>query len=181
MRVDLEQILEGCKKNDRRSQKELYKLFYSVALGICLRFVNNKDDAGIILNDGFYKVFTRLDTYNSQYPFAAWLKRIITNTAIDHYRSSLRFQSFEIVEEDAVELNLESLDYQDLMHMIHSLSPAYRTVFLLYAVEGYTHEEIADTLHIEIGTSKSNLFKARKKLMEMVRNAEKVSLNNKNV
>lgn len=179
MKVDLQQILEACRRNDRRAQKELYKLFYSVSMGICLRFTNNREDAAHILNDGFYKAFTRLETYDPHYPFAAWLKRIMTNTAIDHYRSSLRFQAvtLDTVEEAEVQLNLESLHYQDLMDMIHSLSPAYRTVFLLFAVEGYTHEEIAETLSISVGTSKSNLFKARAKLMEKLKNSEEVSPN----
>lgn len=174
MRVDLQQILEGCRKNDRRSQKELYSLFYSVSMGICLRFANNRDDAVMILNDGFYKIFTRLDTYDPQFPFAAWMKRIMTNTAIDHYRSSLRFQTvqLEAVEEEEIQFNLENLHYQDLMDMIHTLSPAYRTVFLLFALEGYSHEEIAEVLKISVGTSKSNLFKARSKLMKMINKTE---------
>lgn len=179
MKVDLQQILDACRRNDRRAQKELYKLFYSVSMGICLRFTNNREDAAQMLNEGFLKVFTNLSSYDPQYPFAAWLKRIMTNTAIDHYRSTLRFQTLALdtVEEVEVQLNLESLNYQDLMDMIHSLSPAYRTVFLLFAVEGYTHEEIAETLGISVGTSKSNLFKARGKLIEMLKSTEVVSPN----
>ncbi|ADQ16170.1 RNA polymerase, sigma-24 subunit, ECF subfamily [Leadbetterella byssophila DSM 17132] len=168
MEIDLQQILEGCKKNDRRSQKELYKLFYSAAMGVCLRFTQNRDDAVMVMNDGFYKVFTKLDSYDPKYPFVAWLKRIMTNTAIDFYRSSLRFQTVELssVEQEEVHWNLENLQYEDLMKMIESLSPAYRTVFLLHVVEGYSHEEIAEMLQISVGTSKSNLSKARSKLVE---------------
>lgn len=137
-------------------------------MGVCLRFTQNRDDAVMVMNDGFYKVFTKLDSYDPKYPFVAWLKRIMTNTAIDFYRSSLRFQTVELssVEQEEVHWNLENLQYEDLMKMIESLSPAYRTVFLLHVVEGYSHEEIAEMLQISVGTSKSNLSKARSKLVE---------------
>lgn len=129
-------------------------------------------DAAGIMNEGFLKAFIHIKKYDLSKPFTAWLGKIMTNAAIDHYRANLKFAYNEdIVESDHISpyhTAYEKLNYQDLLAMIQQLSPAYRTVFNLYAIEGYTHEEIAQLLHISIGTSKSNLFKARMKLMEMI-------------
>lgn len=139
-------------------------------MGICRRYALDEFDAGDVLNDGFLKVFTHIDKYESSKPFKTWFARIITNTAIDRYRTNLKFNNHDdlgehehIGQEAAVYGNLA---YQDLLNLIQSLSPAYRVVFNLYAIDGYTHEEIAELLNISVGTSKSNLFKARQKLQE---------------
>jgi len=165
--------IQGCVREDRSAQKELYGHFYALAMGICLRYANNKIDAASILNDGFYKVFLHIKRYDATKPFNAWISRIMTNAAIDFYRANLRFMNSEdILEHEYLQSDhfiYDTLNYQDLLKMVQSLSPAYRTVFNLYAIEGYTHEEIAQMLNISIGASKSNLFKARGKLMEMLR------------
>lgn len=175
----IKHLIEGCINNDRRSQKDLYRCFYAFSMGICLRYSNNRDDAASIMNEGFFKIFENIGHYDQNRPFAVWLKRIMTNTAIDFYRSSLRFVNQTIELDGAeeieyvVETTLQKLHYQDLLIMIHSLTPAYRTVFNLFAIEGYSHEEIANLLGISIGTSKSNLFKARAKLVDLIKISEK--------
>ena len=172
-------LIEGCIVNDRRSQKELYRSFYSLSMGICLRYAKNREEAATIINEGFFKVFDHINSYDFNRPFVTWLRRIMTNTAIDYYRSTLRFVNqtveLDIVEEHEVlnESTLQMLHYQDLLKMVQSLTPGFRTVFNLYAIEGYTHEEIAALLGISIGTSKSNLFKARAKLAELIRLSER--------
>ena len=139
-------------------------------MGICRRYALNEFDAGDVLNDGFLKVFTHIDKYEASKPFKTWFAKIITNTAIDRYRLNLKFSNHDDISEhmhigyDAA-VHAE-LGYKDLLSMIQRLSPAYRVVFNLYAIDGYTHEEIAEMLHISVGTSKSNLFKARQKLQE---------------
>ena len=169
---DFKQLINGCLECNPRAQKQLYKKFYGLAMGICLRYSNNRYEATEIINQGFMKVFTSLHRYNNELPFMAWLGKIMVNTSIDHYRKQLRVSVFEDLD-DADEAKVEpeadsKLNYEDLLVMVQQLSVSYRLVFNLYAIEGYSHEEISKALNISIGTSKSNLFKARLKLKSML-------------
>lgn len=141
-------------------------------MAICLRYARDRDEADEILNEGFFKVLTNMGRYDNTKPFLPWLGRIMTNTAIDHYRSQLRhpgkndISEMDIHGENPV---IESkLNYDDLLKLVQALPPGYRTVFNLYAIDGFTHDEIAAQLGISPGTSKSNLFKARQKLVAML-------------
>lgn len=166
----MQEIIKGCIQKDRSSQYLLYKEFYGYGMGICRRYALNEFDASDVLNDGFLKVFTHIDKYEASKPFKTWFARIITNTAIDKYRLNLKFSNHDDIsdhEHIGQEASVHAdLGYKDLLHLIHGLSPAYRVVFNLYAIDGYSHEEIAEMLNISIGTSKSNLFKARQKLQD---------------
>jgi len=168
------QIIKGCIDGDRRAQKKLYTVYYAMALGVCLRYANNREDAIGILNEGFFKVFKNIHTYNDQNPFSVWIKKIMTNTAIDFYRAKIR-QGIQVdiaMYEETIAYDdtiSQKLNYEDLLAMVHQLPPAYRAVFNLYAIDGYGHEEISVMLGIAIGTSKSNLHKARGRLAEMVK------------
>jgi RNA polymerase sigma factor (sigma-70 family) len=148
----------------------LYKEFYSYGMAICRRYSLNDYDAADVLNDGFLKVFTHIEKYDPEKPFKSWIGRIITNTAIDHYRMNLKFSDHDDVDTHEnignAAVVYDQLAYKDLLALVQSLSPAYRTVFNLYAIDGYSHDEIAELLKISVGTSKSNLFKARQKLQE---------------
>jgi RNA polymerase sigma factor (sigma-70 family) len=172
----IQKYIQGCIRNDRDSQKALYQHFYSFAMGICLRYANNQLDAAGILNDGFFKAFKNITKYESTKAFLPWLGRIITNTAIDYYRANLKFADHvDIVDhENVVQVSsvYDKLAYQDLLALVQQLSPGYRTVFNLFAIDGCSHEEIAEMLGISVGTSKSNLFKARQKLQEMLKATE---------
>lgn len=163
-------IINGCIRKERSSQFLLYKEFYSYGMAICRRYALSDADAADILNDGFLKVFTHIERYDPAKPFKAWMARIMTNTAIDHYRMNLKFSMHDDVtsHEDIGDMAAvyDQLAYKDLLVMVQGLSPAYRTVFNLFAIDGYSHEEIAELLDISVGTSKSNLFKARQKLQE---------------
>lgn len=167
-----EKLREGCIRGDAVSQKKLYYDFYGFAMAICLRYARDRDEANDILNAGFYKALTNLGRYDQFKPFLPWLSRVMTNTAIDHYRSEMRHAGMDDISEvdlDGVNPTIESkLIYDDLIKLIQALPPAYRTVFNLFAIDGFTHEEIAEQLGISSGTSKSNLFKARKKLVAMI-------------
>ncbi|RQO65378.1 hypothetical protein DBR43_31045 [Pedobacter sp. KBW06] len=141
-------------------------------MGICKRYVINDADAAEVLNNAFLKAFNHIEKYDVNKPFKAWMAKITANTAIDHYRMKLRFSDHDDITEHghigqgaAV---YDQLAYADLLKLIQTLSPAYRIVFNLYAIDGYSHEEIAETLNISTGTSKSNLFRARQKLQEML-------------
>lgn len=169
---ELHQLVSGCLKNDRLSQKLLYKAFYGFAMGICLRYAANRYEASEIMNQGFYKVFKNLTKYDITKPFKAWLGRIMVNTSIDYYRSNLKVAYTEELDKaehvNDTEFADRNLNYNELLDMVSKLPRAYRTIFNLFAIEGYTHEEIGEMLNISTGTSKSNLHKAREKLKIMI-------------
>lgn len=167
------EIIEGCRKRSRKSQKELYRMYYSYGMSITLRYAESRDQAAAVLNDAFMKVFTNIKQYDPQRPFKPWLRRIIINTAINHFHSTRN-------EHDHVELQnvgnklkteetiLDGISYKEIIGMIQQLSPAYRTVFNLYVIEGFKHREIANILGISEGTSKSNLHKAKQNLQSIL-------------
>ena len=166
-------LLDGCLQGDRRSQELLYKQFYGYAMGLCLRYARNRDEAAEILNDGFFKIFTKLETFDRDRPFKTWLGRVMINTALDQYRREAKHQVHEDIHsaENAVSENEDAvshLAYQELIDMVQQLPPAYRTVFSLAVLDGYTHEDIAHELGISVGASKSNLSRAREKLKVML-------------
>jgi len=173
---ELHQLIVGCLKQDRKSQKVLYKGFYGFSMGICLRYAGNRDQAAEVMNQGFFKVFTRIESYDLNKPFKAWLGKIMINTSIDYYRSNLKMAYAEDLESaehiSNGELPDRNLSYNDLLNMIQQLPTGYRTVFNLFAIEGYSHEEIGEMLNINAGTSKSNLHKARIKLKKMILDAD---------
>lgn len=177
---ELHQLIAGCLKQDRVSQKALYKALYGFAMGICLRYAGNRDEAAEILNTGFFKALTHIGKYDKAKPFKAWLGRLMMNTAIDHYRSNLKFAHAEDIEAAAdvvVDETISSkLSYDELLVLVQNLPQAYRTVFNLYAIDGYSHDEIAAMLGINEGTSKSNLHKARQKLQQMINVQQRVKL-----
>lgn len=174
---EVHHLIKGCVKQDRKSQKMLYKAFYGFSMAICLRYAGDRDEAAEVMNQGFFKVFTKIETYDSTRPFKAWLGRIMTNVSIDYYRANLKMAYAEDLEQaehlyDASVATDNNLNYNDLLAMVQRLPQGYRTVFNLFAIDGYSHEEIADMLNINIGTSKSNLFKARQKLKQMILDAD---------
>ena len=166
----LSDLLAGCLRNHRQSQELLYRQFYGYAMSICLRYAPTRDGALEVLNDGFLKVFTRLEQYDTSQPFKGWLRRILINSALDHYRQEVRHHHFEDVERIGQTLTSELADahsqlaHEELLALIQRLSPAYRLVFNLYVMDGFTHDEIAAQLGISVGASKSNLARAREKL-----------------
>ena len=173
---ELHQLIRGCIKQDRKCQKMLYKAFYGFSMGICLRYAGDRDEAAEVLNQGFFKVFTHIESFDTSRPFKAWLGKIMMNVSIDHYRANLKMaytedldQAENISDGDIADKNLH---YNDLLAMVQKLPQAYRTVFNLFAIEGYSHEEIATMLNINAGTSKSNLHKARQKLKQMIFKAD---------
>jgi RNA polymerase sigma factor (sigma-70 family) len=173
---ELHQLIVGCIRQDRKCQKILYKAFYGFAMGICLRYAGNRDEAAEVMNQGFFKVFTHIESYDISRPFKAWLGKIMMNVSIDFYRANLKMAYTEDLDEaehiSDGQLADRNLGYNDLLMMVQKLPQAYRTVFNLFAIDGYSHEEIASMLNINPGTSKSNLHKARQKLKKMVLNAD---------
>lgn len=165
-------LLIGCRKHDRSSQKLLYQEFYAYGMSICLRYADNRDEAAEILNDGFMKVFQNIAKFDLKRPFKPWLRRIIVNTAINHYHQKNRALKAEELDSSGQSANeekvLSGITYDEIVQMLRKLPPAYRTVFNLHVIEGYKHEEIANMLGVSVGTSKSNLFKAKEQLRRIL-------------
>ena len=169
----LEALLEGCRIGNPKSQELLYRQFYGYAMGVCLRYTRTHDEAVEIVNDGFIKVFNNADKIDLTKSFKNWLRRIMVNTALDYYRQNQKhynhedIQAAEYLVRDGKDASSD-LCYKELLALVQKLSPAYRTVFSLFVIDGYSHEEIGDMLKISVGTSKSNLARARINLREML-------------
>jgi RNA polymerase sigma-70 factor (ECF subfamily) len=175
------QLIADCLKNKRTAFKELYDLMSPKMFAICLRYADNYHTAEDLLQEGFIKVFKYISNYRGDGSFEGWMKRIFVNTAIEHFRKNARMYPIVSLDTEDFSLNVthiaDSLELQDLQKMIQKLSPGYRTVFNLYAVEGYSHKEIGDLLNISEGTSKSQLSRARYLLQKMLQDSELVEQN----
>ncbi len=176
----LKVLIEGCLNNDRRSQEELFKLYYGKMLGVCMRYSNDRDSAEEVLQEGFIKIFEKLERFDYKGSFEGWIRRIMANTAIDHIRKSKKDpilsdndEDFKLGSENPVvakeELEFVGIKAEIALDAVRNLSPAYRAVFNLYVMEEYTHKEIAEILNISEGTSKSNLSKAKLNLQKILK------------
>jgi len=141
--------------------------------GLCLQYANNYDDACDILQDGFIKVFRKMDQFTGKGSFDGWIRRIMINTALERYRSHLHLypltENTVIKDELVYDEVFEKISADELVKLVQRLPPRYRMVFNMYAIEGYTHKEIAETMGITVGTSKSNLSRARDILKRKVK------------
>ncbi len=173
-------LINGCCKNDRNSQRDVYYWLYDYALKICSRYINRIEEAEELTNESFVKLFKNIQHFDgnrngeTEARLKGWFKKIVVNTCIDHLRKThLKLVNQEISEEgetfaDNQETGIDKLMYQEIIESIRQLSPVYRTVFNLFVMEGYSHEEISAMLDISVGASKSNLSKARHNLRKMI-------------
>ena len=165
-------LIAGCIRGDRKMQYELYHRFGPKMFGVCLRYAGNTDEAEDVLQEGFIKIFKKIDSFRSEGSFEGWIRRIFVNTAIEHFRRKTYLQPISEKEEVTVEGHylsvLDDLAEKDIIRLVQQLSPGYRTVFNMYVVEGYTHKQIADILGISEGTSKSQLSRAKTILQGLV-------------
>jgi RNA polymerase sigma-70 factor (ECF subfamily) len=166
-------MIDGCLKGDRKCQEQLYTMFSTRMFGLCLQYADNQDDAADILQEGFIKVFRKLEQFGGRGSFEGWVRRIMINTALERYRSQIRLYpltDYTMKKDDMVhEEVFERLSAADLIRIIQDLPPRYRMVFNLYAIEGYSHKEIGEMMGITVGTSKSNLSRARDILQQKVK------------
>ncbi|MFO7670968.1 MAG: sigma-70 family RNA polymerase sigma factor [Bacteroidales bacterium] len=173
MAEELDILLEGCKRGKPKSQEALYKRFSAAMYGICLQYASGEEDAQDIMQEGFLKVFRKLDQVNNPAAFPGWIRRVMINTALEKYRSQIHLQRIDDVKEAAEKAMddriFENMTCQELVALIQTLTPQYRIVFNLYAIEGYSHKEISEELGISVGTSKSNLSRARTILQEKIK------------
>jgi len=173
-------LIQKCIDGNRKSQSELYQYIYKKLFVVCLRYTSDVNEANEIFQESAIKIFVKLETYNKTGVFEAWCRRIIVNTALDYIRK--RKNIFNTISETKItdtpdedestgfEIENIGLSAEQLLHLIQKLSPVYKTVFNLYVFENYSHKQISEALHISIGTSKSNLAKARISLQKMLTN-----------
>lgn len=165
-------LIAKAKKGNRKAQHDLFELFSPKMLSICRQYIKNSDVAEEVMLSGFLKVFTHLKTYKAEGSFEGWIRRIMVNEAISQLRrdKKLKFNDPTEIEnsiEHAAYVDTE-LEVNEIQKLIDAMPEGYKAVFVLYAVEGYKHSEIAELLQISEGTSKSQLFKARKLLQSQV-------------
>jgi len=176
----LNNIIKGCQKRDRKSQKELYEMFKTSMFGICLRYSGDYNDAQDILQDGFLKVYEKVQQFQFRGSFKGWIGKIMINTALERFRSKYQIININdnIKEVDSKGNSDASVDIsvKELLKFIQELSPKYRLVFNLFAIEGYSHKEIGKMLNISEGTSKSNLSRARVILQGKINKYYKMSV-----
>jgi len=162
----------GCQEGNPGAQRDLYDMFKSKMFGICLRYAGNYHDAEDIMQEGFIKVFEKIHQFGFKGAFEGWIRKIMVNTALEKYR--MHFQMVSIQDSPAeadqeMEIDVtNNIEVKELLNIIQDLTPRYRMVFNLYALEGYSHKEISEMLQITEGTSKSNLSRARVILQERV-------------
>lgn len=170
---ELEHLISGCQRQRRQEQEKLYSHFGPKMYGVCLRYARNRDEAQDFFHDGFVHAFAKMEQYRFTGSFEGWLRRVFVTRILEHFRKEkLLFATGDVSEYEhqiADSGSADQLTAEELMALVAQLSPQYRMVFNLYAIEGYTHQEIASLLGISEGTSKSNLARARQWLQQKIR------------
>ena len=175
-KLSVDDLLEGCKRAERRSQELLYKTLATRMLGVCMRYAKDQYEAEDMLQIGFVKVFQKVNEFRGDGSFEGWIRRIMVNTAIEVYRKGQRMLNVvdinDVFDAPQVTFDMNGLEVKDLMNLIQELSAGYKMVFNLYAIEGYSHKEIAEQLGITEGASKSQLSRARAILRDKLKKNE---------
>ena len=162
--MSLERLIKNCIKQDAQAQSQLYKQYASKLFSLCLKYSKNYAEAEDNLHDAFITVFSKINQYNNKGSFEGWLKRIAINTSLQRYRENVGVYDITDegnIEDVSVDINDKDLSIDFLLGLIQELPDRYRLVFNLYVLDGYTHVEISELINISIGTSKSNLARAR--------------------
>jgi RNA polymerase sigma factor (sigma-70 family) len=168
-----EAILQGCLHNEATAQRELYNRFSPKMLSVCYRFAHNREDAEDMLQEGFIKVFSQIHTFQNKGAFEGWIRRIIVHTCINHLKKNKKFnESVDIIHATTLQVREESvpsiIQAKQVVECIRILPIGYRTVLNLYAIEGYSHKEIAEMLDIEESTSRSQYTRAKQMLEDIL-------------
>jgi RNA polymerase sigma factor (sigma-70 family) len=169
----IDELIEGCRSGQRKMQEMLYKLYASKMLGVCMRYATDRMEAEDMLQNGFIKVFKKLDDYRGEGSFEGWVRKIMVHSSIEYYRKHHKMMQIVDIETPGAEQSVDplaasNLGVQDLLAIIQQLPPGYKMVFNLYAIEGYSHKEIGEIMSITEGASKSQLSRARTILKEQI-------------
>ena len=177
---ELQNLIEGCLKGDRRAQQAVYRKYYGKMKAVCMRYTRDADQASDVLQEGFLKVYMQIDRFTGVGSFEGWIRRIMVNLSIDRFRKLKHdfLASGELIDAEKTGASDEELDEHDddylditpeqIIDAMQQLTPAYRTVFNLFVFEDYTHQDIAEALNISVGTSKSNYAKAKKNIRRLL-------------
>jgi len=174
LQTDEQKLIQGCLNSEPWAQKEIYELYAPTMMSVCIRYVNNRETARDLLQDGFIKLFTKIDTYSGLGSLPGWIHRIFVTTALEHLRRNDALKQSENLDEhnsyieDYEVTSIEKISADDILACITQLPTGYRTVFNLYAIEGYSHFEIANILNISENTSRSQFMRARKILQKHI-------------
>jgi RNA polymerase sigma factor (sigma-70 family) len=167
-----QEIVEGCLRGEQKWQKILFETYYGKMLAVCQRYSKSRDEARDILQEGFIKVFQKMNQFSFSSPFEAWVRRIMVNTAIDFYRKAATEPYLNDIEVagDVLEQQdvISDMSHAELLEILTMLPPGYKIVFNMYVIEGFSHKEIAETLGVSEGTSKSQLAKARIYMQKLI-------------
>lgn len=176
---ELEELINGCKRNERSSQERLYKLFYTRMMALVRRYIDDEMQAEEVLNNGYLRAFQKIGQYNFQGSFEGWLRRVVFHAVSDYVRSNAKYSNNVVLVEKEEYIHkdyAERLYYNELLEMVQSLPIATRAVFNMYVLDGYTHKDIGKALGISEGTSKWHLSEGRKILKEKI---ERLGLHHK--
>ncbi len=167
-------LVKGCKRQQPKAQRALYEKYFSTMMRVCLRYAKNPEDAGEMLNDGFLKVFKRIESFGGKGSLEGWIRRIMVHTAIDRLRQQQTYEAHlvqyqaELGDTHMKNEAVNRLEAEDVFHHLQALPPMSRAVFNLFAIEGYAHKEIAKMLEMSEGTSQWHLSTARKRLQALL-------------
>ncbi|MXV15585.1 RNA polymerase sigma factor [Hufsiella ginkgonis] len=168
------ELIRKCKKGDLKSQELLYKQFYGYAMGVGLRYLDDRDDVLEIVNDAFIKVFKSISTFNEDLSFKAWFRKVLVNTALDRRRKNGRQVAITDIEDAAhvgsQHTHIEVMSARDILNLLSILPEAQRTIFNLFEIDGYSHEEIGNMLGIPASSSRVYLGRAKDKLKKAIIN-----------
>lgn len=165
------ELVNGCVRNDRFYQERLYKRYFSSMISMCMRYTSDRNRASEIVNDGFLRVFKKIDKFSFRGSLEGWIRRLVYHSLSEHFKKHSKYLQFIVFEEAERKMEVNALDQlylEDLMKIVDMLPKASKSVFVLYAIEGYSHAEIAETLGISVGTSKWHLNSARTKLKSVI-------------
>ncbi len=172
IKKDEKEFIQACVREEEWAQKQLYETYYSTMYPVCLRYAVDEEEALDILHEGFIKIFRHISKYTIGTSLTAWIRRIMVNTSIDYYRKKSRRRTEDIDNARGITNNdpdvVSQLSAEEIIAALQKLSPAYRAVFNLYVIEGFSHREVAEQLDITESTSRSNLVKARTKLKQIL-------------
>lgn len=177
-----DELIKGCIEENESSQRELFKRYAGKMLGVCQRYARNAADAEDIVQDAFIKIFEKIYQFKSEGSFEGWIRRIVVNTALKKYtviRYDKEVSGYEITDRDESGMEESAnahLNEKELLGLINNLPDGYRLVFNLFVIEGYQHEEIAQMLNIQPGTSRSQLVKARNMLKQKILQKQRVAI-----
>ena len=168
-----QQLIEGCRKGNRLAQKELYDIYSRKMMGVCLRYVSDRETARDLLQDGFVKVFTSVDSYTGTGSFEGWMRKIFVNCALEYLRKSDVLREATDLDNTAELINPDSsvvsdLSAAELMALVQELPAGFRAVFNMFAIEGYSHKEISEMLNITESTSRSQFTRAKQLLQRKI-------------